>query len=91
MHRDNLPVTIGTKGLAQLLEMSTGTIYNYLSSYPDRVPPPCPKATRRGKLMWLTDDVLAWIKSQKVEPVKRPGRHKSEAKLKPWLPSEGQP
>lgn len=60
-----LPVTLDVAGLAALLGLNPRTIYNILSTRPWRLPTPVARLPKQ-RLVWLTSDVLAWLRGQQV-------------------------
>ena len=58
-----LPQVIDTEGLARLLQRTPSGIYTTLCRRPECLPPPAHRARRGQKLLWLLDDVLAWMRS----------------------------
>jgi predicted DNA-binding transcriptional regulator AlpA len=62
-----LPVSLNVAGLAALLDLSPRTIYNILSTRPWRLPVPVARS-RKQRLVWLTDDVLAWMRRGQHQP-----------------------
>lgn len=58
-----LPPTLGVVELAQLLRLSEKTVRADLSRSPDSLPPPIRrKNQQRSNLVWMTAEVLAWLK-----------------------------
>ena len=58
-----LPPTLGVVELAQLLRLSEKTIRADLSRSPDSLPPPMRRRNQqRSNLVWMTAEVLAWMK-----------------------------
>lgn len=77
-----LPPTIGVAELAQLLHLSPKTVQVDLCRAPDSLPPPMKRngSQRRSNLVWVTDEVLTWMRAR-INPVQAP-------KVKPGRPNK---
>lgn len=59
-----MELVIDTKGLAELLRLSVGTIHQYASKAPEKLPPRLQLPGRR--LQWAVEDVQAWLQAHKA-------------------------
>jgi hypothetical protein len=57
-----LPASLDVEGLASLFKLKPKSINNALCKNPDRLPKPLPHKPKQ-RLLWLTSDVLEWLKS----------------------------
>lgn len=57
---------LDTKDLAELLRLSVGTIHQYASKSPEKLPPRLHVPGRR--LQWAEEDVEDWLRSHKAVP-----------------------
>lgn len=86
-----LPPTLDIDELAELLKLSPRTINNDLSRNPSRIPPPSPKHARRGRRVWITAHVLAWLAEPAPEnELKKLGSPKKEVRVRRQQVAGGQ-
>lgn len=59
------PLTVGVEELAPIFKKSTNSIYSDLVRRPDALPPPL-EIVEDGRLLWLYEDVVAWLKAHRA-------------------------
>lgn len=59
----SLPPTLNVEGLAALLQCSPETVKSNASRSPEKLPPPIRTGGRR--LIWITADVMDWLKARR--------------------------
>ena len=57
-----LPITIGVVELACIFKIHPDHVYRLLKSDPDRLPPHVRRTKPKQRLVWILDDVLAWMR-----------------------------
>ncbi len=63
--RKSTIVTLDGHDLAEVLHITPATVWNSLSTNPDRLPPPVRVAGAAG-VIWLESTVLAWLQERQV-------------------------
>ena len=54
---------MGIKDLASVLQMSPNSVRQYVTKYPERLPPRLNLPTKN--VVWMTEDVLEWLRSRR--------------------------
>ena len=65
--------TLNAHGLAAILHVTAATVWNALSTNPQRLPPPV-KIPGAGETLWLESTVLQWLQDREIRPKPRRGR-----------------
>ncbi len=68
-----LIATLTAHDLAEVLHIQHDTVWNALSTNPERLPPPV-RIEGAGAAIWLESTVLQWLKDRQVQVTARPRR-----------------